>query len=106
MNSVIVKDLPDALNGRHVFRSRLDKNVYRSDDLGLGKLPAVKLFEGGDERRGLDQLKMIVERRRAGWKTNLVNGEDSRNILDGLSKVVERDGAGDGLKEDERGGFD
>lgn len=35
-----------------------------------------------------------------------MNGEDSGDILDGLSKVVEGDGAGDGLKEDERGGFD
>lgn len=51
MNSVIVEDLPDALNGRHVVRSRLDENVYRSDNLGLGELPAVKLFEGGDEER-------------------------------------------------------
>ena len=78
VDSVVVEDLPNPLDGGHVVGPGHDEHVDRRDNLGLGELPAVEL----------------------------VDGEDARDLLDGCAEVVEGDGRGNRLEEDEGRGFD
>jgi hypothetical protein len=79
MNPIIMQHLPDLPNSLHILPlALLEEDMNGGDDLVLGELPAVEL----------------------------VNGDDTRDVEDRGAEVFEVDGGGDGLEENERGGFD